>query len=54
MTQKYYSMRCKLRNAHIGDGLCCKWCEDIKYPENPEPGQICEYEETIDVYYREV
>lgn len=54
MKQKCYRMRCKLRNYGIGDGMCCKWCNDRKRPENPEPGQICEYEETLEVYYREV
>lgn len=54
MKQKCYVMRCKLRNVGIGDGMCCKWCEDIKRPNNPEHGQICEYEQTEKVYYREV
>lgn len=54
MKQKCYVMRCKLRNVGIGDGMCCKWCEDIKRPDNPEHGQICEYERTEKVYYREV
>jgi len=44
----------QVRNEGIGDGMCCKWCEDIKRPDNPEPGQICEYEQTEKVYYREV
>ena len=54
MKQKCYVMRCKKRNAGIGDGMCCKWCEDIKRPENPEQGQICEHEEVVRTYEREV
>lgn len=54
MKQKCYRMRCNLTHENIGNGMCCKWCENIKHPENPEPGKICEYEETLEVYYRDV
>lgn len=54
MKQKCYVMHCNLYGRGIGDGMCCLYCDDIKRPDNPEPGQICEYEKTLKVYYREV
>lgn len=54
MKQKIYRMRCKLSGADIDNGMCCFWCHDIVHPKNMTSDKMCEHEEIIGEYYREV
>lgn len=48
-------MRCNLRKVGIGDGMRCTWCKDITRPKDPKSEKkMCEYEEVLETYYRDV
>lgn len=54
MKQKVTTFYCKLDKRGIGSGMCCLVCKKRVRAKDPQPLQICEYEQVTGQYERDV